>query len=253
MEQLQYQMKSLRLSGMASVLPTRLQEAKANELPYEQFLAALLEDELDLRKERLLTRRLKAARFPAMKTLDNFDFAFNPSISKRQVLDLNSCRFVVKSEGVLMLGPPGVGKSHLAIAIGISAIENGYTVRHVSAFDLAEDLAEAEVLGNRKDTVTRYLKPNLLILDEFGMKRLPKNAAEDLLEVFHRRYLNGSTIIATNRPVDDWGKILGDNAATSAILDRFLENIHLLKITGRSYRLKNNRNSDKEVEEHKAK
>lgn len=176
-----------------------------------------------------------------MKTLDDFDFSFNPSIKKRQVLDLAACRFVVKSEGVLMLSPPGIGKSHIAIALGISAIQNGHPVRYVSAFDLAEDLAEAEVLGNRKETVARYLKPDLLILDEFGMKRLPKTAAEDLLEAFHRRYLNGSTIIATNRPVDDWGKIPGDNAATSAILDRFLENIHLLKISGRSYRLKNSK------------
>lgn len=238
MEQLQYQMKSLRLSGMASVLPTRLQEAKANELPYEDLLASLIQDELDLRKERLLARRLKSARFPFLKTLDNFDFSFNPGIKKQQILELASSKFVIKSQGALFLGPPGVGKSHLAIAIGISAIQNGYSVRYISAFDLAEDLAESSEMGNRKETVSHYLKPDLLILDEFGMKRLPKTAAEDLLEIFHRRYLNGSIIIATNRPVDDWGKILGDNAATSAILDRFLENIHFIKISGRSFRLK---------------
>ncbi len=135
-----------------------------------------------------------------------------------------------------------------AIGIGMSAIQNGYSVRYISAFDLAEDLAESALLGNRKETVGRYLKPDVLILDEFGMKRLPKTAAEDLLEIFHRRYLNGSIIIATNRPVDDWGKILGDNAATSAILDRFLENIHLIKISGRSYRLKSNQNAQSGVE-----
>lgn len=248
MEQIQYQLKSLRLSGMASVLPTRLQEAKANELPYEEFLSALLNDELDLRKERLLRRRLKAARFPFMKTIDTFDFDFNPGIKKQKILELASCRFVIKSEGVLFLGPPGVGKSHLAISIGMSAIENGYSVRYISAFDFAEDLAEAAVLGNRKETVSKYLKPDILILDEFGMRHLPKTAAEDLLEIFHRRYLNGSIMIATNRPVDDWGKILGDNAATSAILDRFLENIHFIKIKGRSFRLKNPSKSEVEIE-----
>lgn len=249
MEQLKYQMKSLRLSGMASVLTTRLQEAKANELPYEEFIAALLQDELDLRKERMLNRRLKAARLPFLKTLDDFDFTFNPSISKRKILELAGCRFIVKSEGVLLLGPPGVGKSHLAIALGMQAIQNGYSVRYISAFDMAEDLAESALLGSRKDMVKRFCKPDVLILDEFGMKNLPGSAAEDLLEVFHRRYLNGSTIIATNRPVNDWGKILGDNAATSAILDRFLENIHLIKISGRSYRLKSNKNNQPDVDE----
>ena len=249
MEQLQYQMKALRLSGMAGVLPMRLQEAKANELPYEDFIALLLQDELDLRKERLMNRRMKQARFPSLKSIDDFDFSFNPSIKKSQVLDLYSCRFLVKSEGVLLLGPPGVGKSHLAIALGVQAITNGHTVKYISAFDLAEDLAEAELLGTRKETVGRYVKTDLLILDEFGMKKLPKTAAEDLLEVFHRRYLNGATIIATNRPIDDWGKILGDNAATSAILDRFLENIHFLKISGRSYRMKQEKPEEVSVEE----
>jgi DNA replication protein DnaC len=251
MEHLQYQMKSLRLSGMASVLPTRLQEAKANELTYEDFIGSLLQDELDRRKDRLMNRRLKAARFPFVKTLDDFDFTFNTTINKRQILDLASCRFIVKSEGALFLGPPGVGKSHLAISIGMAAIHHGYVVRYLSAFDLAEDLAEAEVLGTRKETIARYIKPDLLILDEFGMKKLPKSAAEDLLEVFHRRYLNGSTIIATNRPVDDWGKILSDVPATSAILDRFLENIHLVKISGRSYRLRSNENALLNIEENK--
>jgi DNA replication protein DnaC len=249
MEQIQFQLRALRLSGMASVLPGRLREAKANELPFEDFLAALLQDELDLRKGRLVNRRLKAARFPFMKSLRDFDFTFNPSVKKQQLLELSGCRFIVKSEGVLFLGPPGVGKSHLAIALGMSAIQNGYSVRYVSAFDLAEDLAESALLGTRKETVKRYLKPDLLILDEFGMKRLPGTAAEDLLEIIHRRYRNGSLIIATNRPVDDWGKILGDNAATSAILDRFFDNIHFVKITGRSYRLKNKVNTVLDIDE----
>lgn len=247
MEQLQYQLKSIRLSAMAEALPIRLQEAKANELPHMEFLAALVNDELEKRKERLLNRRLKAASFPMLKTLDEFDFSFNPAIDKRLIHELASCRFLLGAENVLLLGPPGVGKTHLAIALGISAIDKGYTVLYRNIFDLAEDLAEAQALDMRKDFIKKLTRPNLLIIDEFGMRNLPGSAAEDLLEIFHRRHRLGANIIATNRPIEDWGKILGDNATTSAILDRFMEGLNLIKITsGRSYRVKSlNKNLDK--------
>lgn len=242
MEQLQYQLKSIRLSGMANALPVRLQEARARELPHLDFLELLVEDELTRRRDRLLERRLKAARFPERKTLDTFDFAFNPSINKQKILELASARFVVEAANVLFLGPPGVGKSHLAIAVGISAIERGFTAAYRSVFDLAEDLAEAHALGQRRELIAEFVQPDLLIIDEFGMKTLPANAAEDLLEIFHRRYHHGANLIATNRPLEDWGKLLDDTAAASAILDRFLESIHLVKMSGRSYRLQSSEN-----------
>ncbi|MFQ5710014.1 MAG: IS21-like element helper ATPase IstB [bacterium] len=251
MQQLQYQLKAIRLSAMAQALPVRLQQAKANELPHMEFLATLVNDELEKRKERLLNRRIKAAQFPQMRTIDEFDFNFNPVINKRQIRELASCRFVHSFENILLLGPPGVGKTHLAIAFGIAAIDTGYTVLYRNIFDLAEDLAEAQALGARKEFVKKLVKPNLLIIDEFGMKSLPANAAEDLLEIIHRRYRLGASIIATNRPIEDWGKILGDNVTTSAILDRFMDGLNLIKITGRSYRVKSlNKNLDKNTENH---
>lgn len=249
MEQLQYQLKSIRLSAMAQALPVRIQEARANDMPHLDFLSALVEDELDKRKERLLQRRIKAAKFPVFKALDDFDFTFNPGIQKKSILDLATCRFVHKAESILFLGPPGVGKTHLAIGIGISAIHAGYTVLYKSVFDLVEDMLESDALGTRRDMVNQLCKPDVLIIDEFGMKNLKASASEDLLEIFHRRYHRGATIIATNRPIEDWGKILGDHAATSAILDRFLDNAHIIKINGRSYRLKKIKDNEVDKEQ----
>lgn len=237
MEQLKTALKSLRLSGMAEHLPMRLQEAKANDISCLDFLKTLVNDELDKRKDNLLNRRLSIAKFPALKTLDDFDFSFNPAIQKKTIKELASAAFIHKSQNILFIGPPGVGKSHLATAIGISAIHNGYTVYYRSAFDLVEDLAQSFRDDKRKKLIEQLTRHNLLIIDEFGMKKMPPNAADDLLEVIHRRYSNSSTIIATNRPIDDWSVILGDNAATSAILDRFLDSAQICSIKGKSYRM----------------
>ena len=230
MEELCYKLKSIRLSGMTHKLNIRLQEAAANELSYLEFLNNLIEDELEIRQERLLNRRLKQANFPYMKTIADFDFSFNPSINKQQIKKLATSAFVANSENILMVGPPGVGKTHLAVAFGIEAIAKGFTVRYRSTFDFPAEITEL---------IETFIKPQLLIIDELGMKNLSQAANEILLEIIHRRYHKAATIIATNRPIEDWGKIFGDNATASAILDRFLENVHFIKITGKSYRLKN--------------
>lgn len=237
MEKLQTTLRSLRLSGLAAALPSRYAMAKTEEMDYLAFLETLVEDEMAKRRDSLLARRIKLAGFPFLATLDAFDFAFNPEIPKKSVQELASSRFVHKNDSALLIGPPGTGKTHVAIGLGMLAIENGYTVFYRSAFDLVEEMQEAFRTDTRKKYVHALTRHQLLIVDELGMKKMPPHAADDLLEVIHRRYGNGSTLIATNRPVEDWGKILGDTAATSAILDRFLDKVLILPFKGKSYRL----------------
>jgi DNA replication protein DnaC len=245
--QLQTLLKSLRMTGMAESLPMRYQEAKANELDYLQFLDNLVSDEQVRKQSNLLNRRMKKARFPEMKTLEGFDFSFNPIISKKEVMALSSCSFIHEAKNVLFIGPPGVGKSHITIALGITAIHSGYTAQYWSAFGMLQEVREKDTAKERRDFIKELTSVNLLILDEFGMKKLPADSAEDILEIIHRRYNNGSTMIATNRIVSDWGNILGDNPATSAVLDRLLEDATIFNVKGgRSYRLaKSNRKEQK--------
>lgn len=246
MDEIIYKMKSIRLSAMSANLEVRIQEATANELTYLDFLKNLVEDEISIRQERLLNKRLRQAKLPFMKTLDDFDFAFNPSISRQQIKQLASSAFIARHENILMIGPPGVGKTHLAAAFSIEALHKGFSVLYRSIFDVATDIVK-----QHEEVVVNYLKPDLLIIDELGMKNMASHANEIILEIIHRRYQRSSTVIATNRPIEDWGKIFGDNATASAILDRFLENINLLRITGNSYRLKDMKSKEKMIDSDK--
>ena len=231
-------LKALRLSGLAQTLDVRLQEAAGNSLRHAEFLELLLQDELLVRQERLIKRRLKAAAFRDLKTLEDFDWSFNPSIPKRQVYDLATCRFINQGKDVLFLGPPGVGKSHLVQAIGYQAIKNNLTVRYRSIFDLVRDFLHDEAFAGQDQVLARYLKPDLLIIDDMGIKQLPKRSGECFFEVVMRRYEKRSTIMTSNRPLEDWGKLIGDVPSATAILDRFLHHAEVITITGRSYRLK---------------
>lgn len=235
-ESVQQKLRAYRISGMAQALPGRLMQARASDGDYLEFLDALLDDEMDKRQNTLVERRFKFSRMPARQTIDEFDFGFNPTIPKRRIMELATTRFVAQASNILLIGPPGVGKTHLSTAMGMNAILQGYTVTYRSAFDLVDELAEAAQTDHRRKRIQQLAQAQLLIVDEFGMRSLPANAAEDFLEIIHRRHGRGATIIATNRPVEDWGRILGDNAATSAILDRFLDQAEIIPIEGKSYR-----------------
>ena len=233
-------LKKLRLSGLLQTLEVRLQEATANRLTHGEFLELILQDELTVRQDRMIQRRVKAAGFREMRTLEDFDWHFNVSIKRKPVFDLATCHFIKEGKDVLLLGPPGVGKSHLVQAIGLQAIKAGYVVLYRSIFDVVRDFLHEEAGGGdgQDKVLNRYLKPDLLIIDDMGIKQLPKRSGEYLFEIIMRRYETRSTIMTSNRPLEDWGKLLGDVPSATAILDRFLHHAEILSITGRSYRLK---------------
>jgi DNA replication protein DnaC len=237
---LQEYLKQLRLSGMAQSLEVRLAEAAGNHLDHAEFLELILQDELAVRGSRQIERRVRAASFRETRNLDEFDFSFNPSIKRRQIEDLATCRFIREKSDVLLLGPPGVGKSFLVQAIGHQAIKAGMLVLYRSIFDLARDfLSEEETPAQQDKILSKYLKPELLLIDDMGMKQLPRRSGEYLLEIIMRRHENRSTMMTSNRPLEDWAKLIGDVPAATAILDRFLQHATIIQITGKSYRLRN--------------
>lgn len=237
--ELQRALRQLRLGGMATVLETRLRQAQAEPMAPLDLIACLVADELTRRSDRLLERRRKQARFrDAGKSLDSFDFLFNPKMNRSLVFDLATCNFIGKREDALFLGPGGTGKSHLAQAIGQAAIQQGYEVIYRETHVLLEELADSVLDGERKQYMAMVARVPLLIIDDFGMRKLPLTAAEDLLEIIMRRYERASTLLTSNRPIEDWGKLLGDVAAVTAMLDRLLHHGHVLKCGPRSWRTK---------------
>jgi DNA replication protein DnaC len=232
-------LKQLRLGGMAAVLETRLLQAQSQSMAPIDLISCLISDELSRRTNRLLERRQKQAQFrDPQKTLDNFDFSFNKKLNRSLVFDLAAAGFIAKHEDALFLGPPGTGKSHLAQAIGLAAIQQGYRVLYRETHTLLDEIAEATIDGSRKQHMELLATVPLLIIDDLGMRKLPSTAAENLLEIVMRRYERASTLMTSNRPVEDWGKLLGDSAAVSAMLDRLLHHGHVLKCGPRSWRTK---------------
>lgn len=230
-------LRELRLSGLKNNLDLRLQEARGNNLEHDEFLELILQDEVDGRTQRRIERLKKLAGFRDQKTLEDFDFTFNTSIKRKQCYELATGKFIDATQDVLLIGPPGVGKSHLAQAIGSQIIRSNYKVLYRSIFDVVRDLAEDDLRHQR--IMNKYLKADLLIIDDMGIKQLPPKSGEYLFEVIMRRYEVKSTMMTSNRPIEEWGKLIGDVPAATAILDRFLHHAQIIEIKGKSYRLKN--------------
>jgi len=221
---------------MLKTLNLRVQEAQSHNLSHAEFLEIIFQDELAVRQQRFVERRTKLAGFREQRTFQDFDWNFNSSLQKKELQTLANCQFIEKAQDVLFIGPPGLGKSHLAQALGLQAIHQGKLVLYRSIFDIVRDFLEDENLRHNR-VLTRYLKPDLLLIDDMGLKVLPPKSGEFLFEIIMRRHQKRSTLMTSNRPIEEWGKLIADVPAATAILDRFLQQAIVFNFKGKSYRL----------------
>ena len=236
-------LKKLRLSGMSQSLELRLHEAQSSGLTHREFFELMLQDELNVRGDRQIARQTKRACLRDIRRLEDFDFSFNTTINKSQIFELATGRFAREARDVLWLGPPGTGKSHLCQGIAVALIRAGMTAYYRSIFDVVRDFMQDQAMEGTERVLDRYLKPDLLIIDDMGMKQLPKRSGEYLFEVIMRRHGLRSTMMTSNRPLEEWGKLIGDVPSATAILDRFLADSEVIQLNGRSYRLDKSRKS----------
>lgn len=229
-------LKRLRMSGILDTLDVRNRQAIDNQWTYVEFLARLLEDEVERREQKQLALRIRRAAINTTKTLEGFDFNFNPNVNRQQVLDLATCSYIEQKRNVLICGPTGVGKSHLAQALTHEACRRGYSALFINTYRMLQHVNGGRADGTWEKRLQTYLKPDLLVLDDFGLKALHPPAPEDLYDVINRRYENGSIILTSNRAPEEWPDLFGNPLLASAGLDRLNHSVHVVVITGASFR-----------------
>lgn len=232
-------LKQFRLAGIQKTLDLRLEEAKTSNLSYLEFLDMLLEDEKLNREDNRKKRIYHEAHFPFQKHLDEFDFTFQPSIKKRDMIELSTCSYIPKGENIIFVGQPGTGKTHLSISLGLKALGFGYTVLFTTVWEMITTLQACRADHTYRKKIDYYLKPDLLILDELGYKNLSETTVEDFFEVVSKRYERKPIIITSNRELSSWDKIFFDKTLTGAVIDRLIHHCHTFIIKGESYRFKN--------------
>jgi DNA replication protein DnaC len=230
-------LKRLRLSGILETLDVRNQQAIDQKWTYVDFLARLLEDEVERRAQKQLALRIRRAAINTAKTLEGFDFNFNPSINRQQVLDLATCAYVRQKRNVLVCGPTGVGKTHLAQALTHEACRRGYTALFVNTYKMLQHINGGRADGTLERRFQTYLRPDLLVLDDFGLKPMRAPAPEDLYDVINERYERGSILLTSNRAPEEWPDLFGNPLLASAGLDRLTHKAHTVVITGTSFRV----------------
>jgi len=231
-------LRNLKLSGIAKTLEVRNEQAIREKLSYMEFLELLIEDKLANRKDNSYKKRFQKAHFPFTKTLEEYDFNFQPTLNRQEIYNLATCEFIRKKENVVFIGPPGTGKTHLSISIGIKALQQGYKVIFTTVSDMMSALFESKADNSYAQKLKYYLSSDLLILDELGFRKLNEHIVDQFYEIISQRYEKGSLIITSNKTFDEWGNIFWDSILASAILDRIVHHSHLVLIKGESFRMR---------------
>lgn len=236
--ELERSLRALRLSGMGATLQVRALAVACHEMDFIEAFSWLIQDELDRRRSRLLERRYTLSGLDERKDLKDFDWGYNPTTPKRAVFELATLKFIDAREDALLIGKPGTGKSHIAKALALLAVNRGYKVLYREAHQLIEDINEARELGEIRKLRVQLKTAELLVIDDLFLRKLPANAGDELADVLMSRYEKASTVISSNRSLDDWAKLLGDVVVVTPLLDRLMHHGHLLKFEGKSWRLK---------------